>query len=96
MLLVDLDQGRLIPDEELRATLSHRHPYRQWLERNQIVLGVIADFTARDVEEVQQKAEELGILPVWKPKDCSSARHGLPAPPRSTPSSASWPSDADQ
>src|SRR6202008_4747392 len=38
MLLVDLDEGRLIPDEELKAKLSRRHPYRQWLERNQIVL----------------------------------------------------------
>jgi glutamate synthase (NADPH/NADH) large chain len=38
MLLVDLDQGRLIPDEELKATLSRRHPFREWLDRNQIVL----------------------------------------------------------
>ncbi len=38
MLLVDLDQGRLIPDEELKATLSHSHPYKEWLERTQIVL----------------------------------------------------------
>jgi glutamate synthase (NADPH) large chain len=38
MLLVDLDQGRLIPDEELKATLAKSHPYREWLERTQIVL----------------------------------------------------------
>src|ERR1700682_2758296 len=38
MLLVDLDEGRLIPDEELKATLSRRHPHKQWLDRNQIVL----------------------------------------------------------
>ncbi|HEY2231107.1 MAG TPA: glutamate synthase large subunit [Xanthobacteraceae bacterium] len=38
MLLVDLDEGRLIPDEELKATLSRRQPYKQWLDRNQIVL----------------------------------------------------------
>src|SRR5579883_1535741 len=38
MLLVDLEQGRLIPDEENKASLSRRHPYRQWLTRNQIVL----------------------------------------------------------
>jgi hypothetical protein len=29
------------------------------------------------------------------PKDCSSARHGLPAPPKSAPSTASRPSDAE-
>jgi glutamate synthase (NADPH/NADH) large chain len=38
MLLVDLDQGRLIPDEELKATLARSHPYKEWLERTQIVL----------------------------------------------------------
>ena len=38
MLLVDLDQGRLIPDEELKATLARSHPYKEWLDRTQIVL----------------------------------------------------------
>ena len=38
MLLVDLEQGRLIPDDELKATLAKSHPYKQWLERTQIVL----------------------------------------------------------
>jgi glutamate synthase (NADPH) large chain len=38
MLLVDLDQGRLIPDEELKAELARSHPYQEWLERTQIVL----------------------------------------------------------
>ncbi|HEY5278841.1 MAG TPA: glutamate synthase subunit alpha, partial [Pseudolabrys sp.] len=38
MLLVDLDEGRLIPDEELKATLAQKHPYREWLKRTQIVL----------------------------------------------------------
>src|SRR6202035_2930570 len=38
MLLVDLDQGRLIPDEELKATLAKSHPYKEWLDRTQIVL----------------------------------------------------------
>ena len=38
MLLVDLDQGRLIPDDELKATLARSHPYKEWLDRTQIVL----------------------------------------------------------
>jgi glutamate synthase (NADPH/NADH) large chain len=38
MLLVDLEQGRLIPDEELKSELARSHPYRDWLERTQIVL----------------------------------------------------------
>ena len=38
MLLVDLDEGRLIPDEELKATLANSHPYKEWLANTQIVL----------------------------------------------------------
>ena len=38
MLLVDLDAGRLIPDEELKSTLAASHPYKEWLARTQIVL----------------------------------------------------------
>src|SRR5499426_2436944 len=38
MLLVDLDEGRLIPDEELKSSLAKSHPYKEWLERTQIVL----------------------------------------------------------
>jgi glutamate synthase (NADPH) large chain len=38
MLLVDLEQGRLIPDEELKSTLAKSHPYRKWLDDTQIVL----------------------------------------------------------
>ena len=43
MLLVDLDEGRLIPDEELKATLAKSHPYKEWLERTQIVLEELPD-----------------------------------------------------
>src|SRR5947207_5322856 len=42
MLLVDLEEGRLIPDEELKATLAKSHPYKQWLEKTQIVLEDMA------------------------------------------------------
>ena len=38
MLLVDLDEGRLIPDEELKSQLAQSHPYKKWLERTQIQL----------------------------------------------------------
>src|SRR5260370_2260863 len=37
MLLVDLEQGRLIPDDEIKAQLSKSHPYGEWLDGTQIV-----------------------------------------------------------
>jgi len=38
MFLIDLEQQRIIDDEELKADLSARHPYREWLDRTQIHL----------------------------------------------------------
>ncbi|WP_436639143.1 glutamate synthase large subunit [Microbaculum sp. FT89] len=38
MLLIDLQEGRIIDDEEIKAGLARAHPYREWLARTQIVL----------------------------------------------------------
>src|SRR5690606_17818620 len=38
MLLIDLRQGRIVSDEEIKSELARAHPYRQWLGRTQIVL----------------------------------------------------------
>ncbi|MBZ0138936.1 MAG: glutamate synthase subunit alpha, partial [Pseudorhodoplanes sp.] len=47
MLLVDLDEGRLIPDEELKATLARSHPYQDWLHHTQLVLEDLPDSGGR-------------------------------------------------
>ncbi|MDZ4791755.1 MAG: glutamate synthase large subunit [Hyphomicrobiales bacterium] len=36
MLLIDLEQGRIITDEEVKAQLAQAHPYQQWLNAGQI------------------------------------------------------------
>ena len=38
MLLVDLEKHRIISDAEMKRELSTKHPYRQWLEKTQIIL----------------------------------------------------------
>ena len=39
MLLIDLEQGRIISDDELKAELASRNPYENWLKRTQIQVG---------------------------------------------------------
>ncbi|MEO1264625.1 MAG: glutamate synthase large subunit, partial [Pseudomonadota bacterium] len=53
MLLIDLEEGRIIDDAELKAKLSAAHPYANWLSSAQINVGdlPLADGTA-DVTEV--------------------------------------------
>src|SRR3954465_6552123 len=43
MLLVDLEQGRLIPDDEIKAELAKSHPYSDWLHRTQMLLEELPD-----------------------------------------------------
>ncbi len=38
MFLIDLDQGRMIDDEEVKATLTHGKPYKQWIDNLRIRL----------------------------------------------------------
>jgi glutamate synthase (NADPH/NADH) large chain len=41
MFLIDLEQGRMVDDEEIKATLSHSKPYKQWIENLRIKLDDI-------------------------------------------------------
>ncbi len=38
MLLIDLEQKRIISDDELKKHLSTLHPYKEWLKKTQVVL----------------------------------------------------------
>jgi len=39
MFLVDFEQGRLIPDEELKQSVASKRPYKQWLDAQRIRLA---------------------------------------------------------
>src|SRR5580704_10673359 len=43
MLLVNLEEGRIVPDEEIKHALSTRQPYSEWLKQNQIMLDALPD-----------------------------------------------------
>ncbi|MGI3899114.1 MAG: glutamate synthase large subunit [Janthinobacterium lividum] len=47
MLLVDLEQGRIVSDDEMKAELAASHPYRSWLDQTQIVLEKLQPVEAR-------------------------------------------------
>ncbi|WP_395666227.1 glutamate synthase large subunit [Methylocella sp.] len=47
MLLVDLEQGRIVSDDEIKTTLSADHPYADWLKNTQIVLEELSHVEPR-------------------------------------------------
>lgn len=38
MLLIDMEKGRIVSDEEVKSDLAGSHPYRKWLDRTQLIL----------------------------------------------------------
>ncbi len=47
MFLVDTEQGRIIPDEEIKAEIVAARPYRQWLDQNLVHLAQLQPVEAR-------------------------------------------------
>ena len=45
MFLIDLEQGRMIDDEELKASLAKAKPYKQWIENLRIRLETLGAAT---------------------------------------------------
>ena len=38
MLLIDMEKGRIISDQEIKSALATAHPYQAWLDRTQLIL----------------------------------------------------------
>ncbi|MCV0439947.1 MAG: glutamate synthase subunit alpha [Hydrogenophaga sp.] len=55
MFLIDLEQGRMIDDEELKANLANSKPYKQWIDNLRIRLDDV------DTPEAGESAQELRI-----------------------------------
>ena len=53
MLLVDLVEGRIVSDDEIKSKLSRANPYREWLETTQIVL--------EDLNPVEPRASRTDV-----------------------------------
>ena len=47
MLLIDLEKGRIVADEEIKAELAAANPYKEWLKRTQMVLEDLKPVEAR-------------------------------------------------
>src|SRR6516162_7281202 len=50
MLLIDLEEGRIVDDDEIKRKLAAEHPYAAWLEATQ--------FKLHELPEVQEQAPE--------------------------------------
>jgi glutamate synthase (NADPH/NADH) large chain/glutamate synthase (ferredoxin) len=55
MLLVDLEQGKIIPDEEIKLQIANEEPYAEWLSENLIRLDELPQ--QKEVQTITDKGE---------------------------------------
>ncbi|MUT67741.1 glutamate synthase large subunit [Paenibacillus sp. NEAU-GSW1] len=63
MLVVDTEEGRIIPDEEVKAQVAAEHPYREWLNEHLVGLDDLPDapeLPEPDHATVQQRQQAFG------------------------------------
>ncbi len=57
MLLIDLEEGRIIDDADIKQQLATEHPYGQWLSASQIKLEDLADPAAAPLDAPTHASE---------------------------------------
>lgn len=56
LLLVDTEEGRIIPDSEVKERIAHQSPYKRWVEENRITLD---DINYRGISETLIESGKL-------------------------------------
>ncbi|MFB3776748.1 MAG: glutamate synthase large subunit [Bryobacteraceae bacterium] len=63
MLLADLEEGRIVPDEEIKERLWSRQPYGEWIREQQVLLDSLPDpprWHSTDLDTVVQRQRAFG------------------------------------
>jgi len=63
MFLIDFEQGRLVPDAELKSEFARRRPYGEWLEAQRITLSALPvqrQSRAYDADELLARLQAFG------------------------------------
>jgi glutamate synthase (NADPH/NADH) large chain len=51
MLLIDMEEGRIVSDEEIKRQMAEMLPYRKWLENTQLILEELKPVAPRALRE---------------------------------------------
>ena len=62
IFLIDFDQGRMIPDEELKTDLASRRPYADWVEAQRLDLSELPEVAGAslDTSTLTQRMQAFG------------------------------------
>ncbi len=60
MLLIDLEKGRIVSDEELKAEITAKYPYETWVKRTQIMVSDLP-LSKKKVEPIKNDVSLLDL-----------------------------------
>ena len=63
MFLIDMEEGRIVDDAELKQKIAEEHPYGEWLEQNLVEetsLPEVESLPADDFESLEQRQKAFG------------------------------------
>lgn len=63
MFLVDMNEGRIIPDAEVKQRVYSAHPYRQWLNENRLLIDEVPasdNLPASDAQTLRERQKAFG------------------------------------
>ncbi len=93
MFLIDLEQGRIVEDEEIKTQLASSHNYQEWLNRTQIELGslrIAVGAMSPDPDTLLKTQQAFGytqedlkflLLPMIERSEEALGSMGMDAPP---------------
>ncbi len=62
MLLIDLEQGRIVDDAELKSQLANAKPYREWIEAIRIKLDELSPGPGEPLADQKAGGERVSLL----------------------------------
>nr|HPI90499.1 glutamate synthase large subunit [Spirochaetota bacterium] len=69
LLMVDTEEGRIIPDEEIKHRIAHSKPYRHWVQENRVNLEDLPETRETPVEIEREKLHELHLMHGYNRED---------------------------
>ncbi|TYR80809.1 glutamate synthase large subunit [Priestia megaterium] len=60
MLLIDLEEGRIISDEEIKAEMAQAEPYQQWLNEQLVTLPEVESELSESFEDLITRQKAFG------------------------------------
>ena len=77
LLLVDTQEGRIIPDEEIKKCTANSKPYKEWVENNRVVISDIKSRGTSYEDLSNEKVHELQLLHGYNREDINTHIHTM-------------------